>query len=328
MIKKDNLIIYVSSYNNYNMLEEVVLKNINTEGFEFINVDDNSFPEELEKGKKICKNHKIQFLKNKSTGVQMATQTVVDFVNEHRPNCKWLICFQHDNWPISKDFFIELSNMITRGPINDYGCIGFNVIDNGKYTGNSMGRFKQGHLPCGLMGHRHISNLHPTVRWVSPHHNKQLSEKYLEHHKCEKAFVIDIPTWAVTGWNIQKWNKFIKPTTDFNFLFWAPDLIMQFAKNNIASLNITNLYIENCQEIKTKFGAPANLTHAIKQDIKKYSQENYGEHYKNWTKRWGWDFENPAKTFPTVKEKYKNTLINKLWEHNNSSSFPYKTIKL
>ena len=103
---------------------------------------------------------------------------------------------------------------------------------------------------------------------------------------------------------------------------------MQFAKNNIASLNITNLYIENCQEIKTKFGAPANLTHAIKQDIKKYSQENYGEHYKNWTKRWGWDFENPAKTFPTVKEKYKNTLINKLWEHNNSSSFPYKTIKL
>ena len=56
---KDNIIIYVSSYNNYDMLEEVVLKNINTEGFEFINVDDNSFPEEVEKGKSICKKHKI-----------------------------------------------------------------------------------------------------------------------------------------------------------------------------------------------------------------------------------------------------------------------------
>ena len=46
---KDNIIIYVSSYNNYDMLEEVVLKNIDTEDFEFINVDDNSFPEELER---------------------------------------------------------------------------------------------------------------------------------------------------------------------------------------------------------------------------------------------------------------------------------------
>ena len=36
---KDNLIIYVSSKNNYEMLEHEVLNNINTEGFEFINVD-------------------------------------------------------------------------------------------------------------------------------------------------------------------------------------------------------------------------------------------------------------------------------------------------
>ena len=36
-----NIIIYVSSRNNYDMLSGEVLKNINTEGFEFINVDDN-----------------------------------------------------------------------------------------------------------------------------------------------------------------------------------------------------------------------------------------------------------------------------------------------
>ena len=33
---KDNLIIYVSSRNNYDMLSGEVLKNINTEGFELI----------------------------------------------------------------------------------------------------------------------------------------------------------------------------------------------------------------------------------------------------------------------------------------------------
>ena len=44
---KDNLIIYVSSRNNYDMFEHEVLNNINLEGFEIINVDDRS----LEKNK-------------------------------------------------------------------------------------------------------------------------------------------------------------------------------------------------------------------------------------------------------------------------------------
>ncbi len=325
---KDNIIIYVSSYNNYDMLEEVSLKNINTEGFEFINVDDNSFPEEVKKGKSICKKHGIEFLQNKSIGVQMATQTLVDFINKNRPKCKWIICFQHDNWPLSKNFFTNLNKIIENQTINDYGCIGFNVLDNGKYTGPEMELYKKGHLSCGLLGLRHLSNLHPRQRWISPYHNPNLSKKYLNHHQLKKSFIIDIPTWAVTGWNLEKWNKIIEPTTDFKFLFWAPDLIMQFAKNNIPTLSITNLYIENCQSIKTNFGAPANLTHAIKGNNKKYSQENYGEHHKNWIKRWGWDFENPAQTFPKVKNQYKNTLIYKLWEHNCSSDIPYKIIEL
>ena len=29
----------------------------------------------------------IVFLENKSRGVQMATQTLIDFINENRPNC-------------------------------------------------------------------------------------------------------------------------------------------------------------------------------------------------------------------------------------------------
>ena len=40
-MKKDNLVIYVSSKNNYDMLSAEVFKNIDFEGFEFINVDDN-----------------------------------------------------------------------------------------------------------------------------------------------------------------------------------------------------------------------------------------------------------------------------------------------
>ena len=50
----NSIIIYVSSRNNYDMLSGEVLKNINMEGFEFINIDDKSSSEELQKGERIC----------------------------------------------------------------------------------------------------------------------------------------------------------------------------------------------------------------------------------------------------------------------------------
>jgi glycosyltransferase involved in cell wall biosynthesis len=109
----DNLIIYVSSRNNYDMLTGEVIKNINTEGFELINIDDNSSNEEIKKGKQICLDNNIVFLENKDRGVQMATQTLIDFINENRPNCKWIVCFQHDIYPISADFFNTLSKYIS-----------------------------------------------------------------------------------------------------------------------------------------------------------------------------------------------------------------------
>ena len=48
-----NLIVYVSSRNNYEMLNNEVFKNINFDGFEFINVDDQSDHEEKVKGKEL-----------------------------------------------------------------------------------------------------------------------------------------------------------------------------------------------------------------------------------------------------------------------------------
>ena len=66
---KDNIIIYVSSRNNYDMFEHEVLNNINREGFEIINVDDRSLEENKIKGKEVCKNNNIVFLENKSKGV-------------------------------------------------------------------------------------------------------------------------------------------------------------------------------------------------------------------------------------------------------------------
>ena len=51
MYNKKNLIIYVSSRNNYDMLDGEVLRNINSDGFEIINIDDKSSSDEIKRVK-------------------------------------------------------------------------------------------------------------------------------------------------------------------------------------------------------------------------------------------------------------------------------------
>ena len=142
-MNKNNIIIYVSSRNNYDMLSGEVLKNIDTEGFEFINVDDKSSPEEIEKGKQICQENDIVFLENESRGVQFATETLVKFIKENRPECKWIFCFQHDCYPITENFFSRFSKLVEDGKLDKFGTVGFNRID--------MGNTHQDLIKSGLM---------------------------------------------------------------------------------------------------------------------------------------------------------------------------------
>jgi len=175
-----NIIIYVSSRNNYDMLSGEVLKNINTEGFEFINVDDKSSIEEVKKGKKICQENDIIFLENKWRGVQMATQTLVDFVNENRPECKWIVCFQHDCYPITENFFGRISKLIDDGKLDEFGTLGFNRIDMGKSTADSFKKWKNNQKPLGCLGLAHLSVLNRVKRVMEPTRNE-----WLEDNDCE-----------------------------------------------------------------------------------------------------------------------------------------------
>ena len=64
--------LYLSSRNNYDMIENVFLKNVDLEGYKLYNIDDHSEPSEIEKGIKICERNNITFIKNKDRGLQWA----------------------------------------------------------------------------------------------------------------------------------------------------------------------------------------------------------------------------------------------------------------
>tara|TARA_Y100000361_G_scaffold147783_1_gene159760 strand:- start:1412 stop:2383 length:972 start_codon:yes stop_codon:yes gene_type:complete len=319
---KDNLIIYVSSRNNYDMLSGEVLKNINTEGFEFINIDDGSSESEIEKGKQICKENDIVFLENKSRGVQMATQTLVDFINENRPNCKWIICFQHDNYPISDKFFERLSKLISDGKLNDFGGIGFNLLDDGDYSGDSYERWKKGESVSGMLGLAHLSVKSNTERWLTDNRNQYIKN---EPEKWKNPFIVEMPLWAISGINVNLWNEFIKPTEDYQFHLWFPDIAIQFNYNNKPILILPDLYCMNNQKLKTNYG----MNHNSAAGSNEGDEYHFGEYsnFNAWLTRWGWDYESPWNLFESIKDNYKNTLIYDFYHHDISKG-PLKSHNL
>lgn len=305
----DNLIIYISSRNNYDMLKGEVLKNINTENFELINIDDNSSAEEIQKGKQICSDNNIVFLENKDRGVQMATQTLIDFINENRPNCKWIICFQHDIYPISKDFFKTLSDYISADKLNDFGIIGFNVLDNGDYTNDALQKFTNGETPLGMIGMAHLSIRSNSGRWLCPKQQNQL----INSGNWNDPFISEFPMWAAVGINVTLWNQHIQPTNEYHFHLWLPDIAMQFNYLNFPCLTIPSLYCLNNQFLKEKYNINPNSATGAKSG----DEYHFGKYsnFDAWRSRWGWDYEN-TNTFDNIKQNYENTLIGEYYKHD------------
>lgn len=309
---KENLIIYVSSRNNYDMLEHEVLNNIDFEGFEFINIDDRSTDEQKQYGKQVCEKNNIVFLENKSSGVQMATQTLIDWIHENRPNCKWVFCFQHDIWPVSKNFFSRISKLISDNKLDDFGGVGFNIVDHGDYTGNAWTRFQNGETPIGMVGFNHLGTNDNSRRWLAIGRN-DIVDKFPKLFKM--PFICEFPQWPAVGINIEKWNEVIHADPDYEFHLWYPDIAMQFNYNNYPILILPNLYCFNHQRLKEKYGLNYNsATGAIQGDEEHFGK--YGPHLTNWKSKWGWDYENVHETFIPIKDNYKGTLVYDYFEHN------------
>ena len=339
---KRNLIICVSSHNNYDMLKGEVFNNINFEGFEFINIDDNSSASEVEKGKKICADHNVEFIENKSIGVQFAVDSVIDYLNEHRKECEWIFLFQHDNYPISKNFFNRLSKLIENGIPENVASLGFNHLDSGDYTApDSYERWKNGEKVIGLLGKFHLSVVKSnTDRWASVNHNsvvRDFPDRFM------KPFSIEIPLETAIGINIHNWKQNIKPTIDFQFHLWYPDIMMQYLSNNLHCLILPDLYCFNDQSLKEKYGFHKSSASGAKEGQEEIFGE-YGPHLANFSKRWGWDYEKTKYMFTKntvlknilklfnysiIREKYEGTLIDEFGNYDlMTKQYPYKTFEL
>ncbi len=331
--------IFYSSYNNYALLEKECLEKIDFEDFEVLNIDDHSHDNELEKGRDVCKKYNIPFVVNKGKGLQFATETAIDYFSEK--SIDWLLCLQQDVKPLGNNFFSNLNTYLKSKNVQDIGAIGFNVLDDGKYTGKALIDYKNKKKPIGWLGTLPLSDnrtfgektffkdkikfllkkmlfredafmIHNYRRWFSVNTFKEfnkISEEY------EGLCAIDIPAWPAILLNIAAWKKHIKPDKRFVFHLWFNDIAFQFMNKNVYVATTTDFYIYNDQKAKTKFGMLESSADEGRIVGSKFA-EHYGNHLEVFKEKWKFSYERLKDEYDKVEHLYAGTIIDDLSKHD------------
>ena len=115
--------ILFTSRNNYNLLD-VWLSKVDTEGFDVLNIDEDSTQENKEIGKKICEKHNVVYMDREIRGLQNNMTTAKKHFDEL--GIGWVVWFQHDCFPVDSGFFTDFNKLILTGNIDKFGTVGFN----------------------------------------------------------------------------------------------------------------------------------------------------------------------------------------------------------
>ncbi len=346
MKDKKNIGIVYSSFNNYSMFENEVLKRVNFNNYPVINIDDHSFPEEQEKGRNICLRNNIIFQINKKKGVQHALNQGIEYLKSNF-NCEWVFCLQQDIFPSNTNFFINFEKYISDFDTSEIGALGFNCIEKGQnhYTNNSYEIFQKNGHADGFLGVFFLSDtknhfkkmsfiwflitklllMFGSQKYKSKAKNyiigkRAFCENYFHNFKKFKKnysglFAIELPCWAGIAVNVNLWQRIIRPKDKFIFHLWFPDIAMQFLNANIYIAVTSDLYLTNDQKIKEKYGFHSNSAIAGMKNQTNHVEE-YGPHLINFKHDWGFDYINSLTELPNVIFKYKNTLVEKFYNHN------------
>ena len=330
----NKIAIVISSKNNYEMLEKEVIKNNEFQNFTFINIDDNSDKDQIKKGREICRKNNIVFLQNENIGIQWAVHTAISSLDK---KIEWIICLQHDCYPISEDFYKRINKLVLDKKLREFGAIGFNFLQEHNRNSDLMsqiGKYYCGERELGCLGLMHFSyrpffkfflskrslSKFPTI----PNDNiirkiiYFLSKNNVINENFRRPFIIEMPWWPIVGINIKAWKKFINPTNKLKLHLWFPDVMMTLNYNNFPCLILPNLYCLNNQSLKSKYNIMRNSAEANKnsKQMKRFFGE-YGSHLKFFKEKWGWDYERVRWTLTEkVLSKYKGTLIYKFSKHD------------
>ncbi len=310
-IHKDNVVLYISSRNNYEMLAGELLNNNELSKFLTFNIDDNSSPEQLKLGKEICRQNNIVFLKNTKAGLQWGLKTLVDYLDSNNYAASMILHITHDNYPVSNDFTGIINKIASNPGYSQFGMIGFNHLDY-RLTRTAIARWKQTGHSQGLMGRAALAKLPFNRNW----YDDDLPQSFMD---AIDGSPFSVECVSDMGFMINRdlFSRFVSVSDRYRLHLWADDIGMQFLQNNIFNIAMPDVYLFNCQDLKYKYAiVPNSAAAAKKSDNIHFS--GYGDHLAYWKEKWGWDRE-VKDSYLAVREKYKGTLIDQFYMHDNNN---------
>lgn len=338
--KPDKFAVVYSFFNNYVLLENEVIPRMQKfqDQVILIVVDDKSCKEEYVRGLELCHTNNIIFLQNQGKGVANAVDTAVKYLQHNEiADRDWIFCAQQDIYPKEPSFFVQFRKYVELIEGDSLvGAVGFNALDE-YYSGDSMrdgllGSFFLSKKPtaadrlefiCSLKILKHLvrSPLDLFNTWKRFNGQKRAfsPRTFRNFQKIRNlysaTFAIELPMWAFVAINLDSWRVNIRPTTGLIFHLWFNDVAMQFLSQSHQILVFPDLYLENDQQIKTKYGFMANSADAGR-NLQLSQVEQYGNHLEIFRTRWGFDYESPWKFSRYIKDRYAGTLVAAHFNHD------------
>ena len=311
-----SIAIYLSSRNNYALLEDFLTRNTNLNNYYFVNIDDHSDEEQRELGQSICTRYGIPFILNRARGLQNAAQTMIDHLHDIQSNAKFIVWMTHDSNLITPNFFEQLDQLITDGKLDNFGIVGFNILGPQCSVHNELNITN---TQCGMLGRATLTNLPGRGGWY------RTPDMHLpwEQWGGYRAIAVESPVDMGLAINIKLFTQYIQPTDNYHLFCAFDDICMQFMEKGIYNVTLPFLQIWHDQRIK-EGKVPVKSARAAQQGDSKHFGD-YGPHFIYWKNRWGWERDDFRKTFPI--DKYTQTLFYDFYMHDYTLG-PLKTFQL
>lgn len=312
-----NIAIFLSSRNNYSLLEDFISRNQHhTNGYYFVNIDDFSDEDEIQLGKSICEKYNIPFVPNKARGLQNATQTMIEHLESVGMSSRYIIWMTHDSHILTNNFFPKFESLVNSNKLDEFGIVGFNIL------GPQCGVNNQNTITsdqCGMLGRSPLTTLPGRGGWYRTPDMKLDWEVW----GGNRAIAVESPVDMGLAINVELFKKYIKVTDNYHLFCAFDDICIQFLNQGVYNVTIPFLQIWHDQHIK-EGKVPIKSAQAAQLGDSKHFGD-YGPHFVYWKNTWGWERDNVKNTFPS--EKYTSGLIHDFYHHDYKTG-PLKTFEL
>lgn len=324
--------ILMTSRNNYDYMDQYwaqkTLIECDINKCKVLNIDEDSNKEEKKKGQDICKKYGITYMDREETGMHHNIDTSIRFFGK---DIKYIIWFQHDCWPMQKDFFNRFNDIVASGSLDQFGAVCFNGIAQNLFKHDNqldevLKDFEDGKKPLGVLTRCHLESAITGENYYCGYPVKGRIAKPVSKEKFSKPFACSEVNFFAQAINVKNYKKYIDIDRPFYFFKSWDDISLQFLQHNIYNLVLPDLYVEHRPDTKRKFDLPYLSNKPVRKGNDNFHQA-LGWNPKYWKKKWGWQHDDP-KTFENVKEQYKGTLLYEFYKYDYSTKGPLKVFDI